>query len=93
MTRRWRSQRTHPTFRTMDCSECYEKHGPMLALLDTYDWRMAFSFADDFTREDVVAIIAHDDGEQDESDWLGLFVLRNGRFAALSAGCDYTGWD
>ena len=44
-------------------------------------------------REDVVEIIAIDDGENDEAKWLGLFKMKDGRYLALSAGCDYTGWD
>ena len=44
-------------------------------------------------REDVVEIIAIDDGENDECNWLGLFKMKDGRYLALSAGCDYTGWD
>jgi len=47
----------------------------------------------EFTRADVVEIIAIDDGEADERDWLGLFKLSNGLFAFVAAGCDYTGWD
>lgn len=46
-----------------------------------------------FTREDVVKIIAIADGENDGPCWLGVFVLWDGRFAALRAGCGYTGWD
>ncbi len=47
---------------------------------------------DGFTREEVVEIIALVDGEHDDSDWLGVFRLADGRFACLRAGCDYTGW-
>jgi hypothetical protein len=46
-----------------------------------------------FTREDVVKVIAQADGEKDGPDWLGLFELKDGRFAFVSAGCGYTGWD
>jgi hypothetical protein len=49
--------------------------------------------ADSFTREDVVRIVAMDDGQNDGPDWVGVFELRDGRFAFVSAGCDYTGWD
>lgn len=45
------------------------------------------------TREDVEAIIYAEDGEHDESDWVGLFRLKSGHYLALRAGCDYTGWD
>lgn len=46
-----------------------------------------------FGRADVARVIATSDGENDEANWIGLFKLRDGRYAFLSAGCDYTGWD
>lgn len=45
-----------------------------------------------FDREDVAEIIAIDDGENDQENWLGVFKLHDGRFATIDAGCDYTGW-
>ncbi|HEX6053888.1 MAG TPA: hypothetical protein VFZ21_31675 [Gemmatimonadaceae bacterium] len=48
--------------------------------------------ADPFTRSDVAEVISTRDGENDESNWLGVFRLNDGRFAFVSAGCDYTGW-
>lgn len=45
-----------------------------------------------FTRDDVVEIIAMSDGDNDGPDWIGFFRLRDGRYAFVSAGCDYTGW-
>lgn len=49
--------------------------------------------ASGFTREDVAEIIAMSPGENDGPNWIGFFRLRDGRFAFLSAGCDYIGWD
>lgn len=46
-----------------------------------------------FRREDVARIVAISEGQNDEQDWVGVFVLEDGRFACLEAGCDYTGWD
>lgn len=45
-----------------------------------------------FGRADVAEIIAKDDGERDENDWLILVRLHDGRFGYIAAGCDYTGW-
>lgn len=45
------------------------------------------------TREDVVEIIAVEEGQNDGPHWIGVFRLRDGRYASLDAGCDYTGWD
>lgn len=45
------------------------------------------------TRSDVKTVIAAVNGENDKSDWLGLFELNDGRFLVASGGCDYTGWD
>ncbi len=47
----------------------------------------------EFSRSDVVEIMASRDGENDGPDWIGVFRLRDGRFAFASGGCDYTGWD
>jgi hypothetical protein len=43
--------------------------------------------------EDVKDIIASEAGENDGSEWIGIFLLRNGKYLFLKAGCDYTGWD
>lgn len=45
-----------------------------------------------FSREDVQEIIAISDGENDGSNWLGVFKLNDGRYAVIDSGCDYTGW-
>lgn len=44
-------------------------------------------------REDVEEIIAAVNGENDGLDWLGLFLLKDGRYLVAVGGCDYTGWD
>lgn len=44
-------------------------------------------------RRDVTRIVASAEGENDGPNWLIVVELRDGRFAFLSAGCDYTGWD
>lgn len=46
-----------------------------------------------FGKDDVAEIIFIEDGENYGSDWIGVFRLQDGRYACLSAGCDYTGWD
>ncbi len=45
-----------------------------------------------FTREDVKRAIALVDGENDETSWVGVFELNDGRFVSIAAWCDYTGW-
>lgn len=45
------------------------------------------------SREDVAEIIAAVNGENDGDDWLGVFLLKDGRYLIASGGCDYTGWD
>jgi len=45
------------------------------------------------TREAVAEIVAMEDGENDGPNWVGVFRLKDGRFVAISSGCDYTGWD
>lgn len=46
-----------------------------------------------FTREDVKRIIASVEGVGDAESWVICGQLFDGRFFALSAWCDYTGWD
>lgn len=46
-----------------------------------------------FGRRDVKRVVACQDGEKDSSDWVCVGELWDGRFFALRAGCDYTGWD
>ncbi len=48
---------------------------------------------DTFTRSDVAEVLAIADGENGDADWIGVFRLRDGRFAYVEAGCDHTGWD
>ena len=74
---------------------------------ESYDWREAFAYAADhgeptegyagscegFGFDDVAEVIASDDGENDGANWLAVLRLHDGRFAFLSAGCGYTGWD
>lgn len=73
---------------------------------DDYDWQEAFGFAgkisvvlgetvgaDGFGLDDIDAVLAADAGANDEARWVAIFRLRDGRFAYLTAGCDYTGWD
>ena len=44
-------------------------------------------------RTDVAHIIAAVNGCNDEADWVGVFLLKDGRYLAAQGGCDYTGWD
>lgn len=40
----------------------------------------------------IQAVIGCDRGQNDGPDWIALVWLDDGRFAFMSAGCDYTGW-
>ena len=76
----------------------------MLEELNNYDWEEVFKYAtpspvfgaevsgEPFQRDDVKRIIAMVDGENDGPNWVGVFELNDGRFASISAGCDYSGW-
>ena len=46
-----------------------------------------------FTRNDVLAVIACRNGENDSEEWVGVFLLKDGRYLLASGWCDYTGWD
>lgn len=75
-------------------------------IINDGNWQSAFEFSQPptavvgqdvsttlFTLEDIKKVIAVDDGENEEADWIGVFQLKDGRFAFVSAGCDATGWD
>lgn len=74
-------------------------------LMADYDWAEAFGVSmppqptagyagslAPFTRDDVAEVLAVSEGENDERNWLGAFRLADGRFAYVTAWCDYTGW-
>lgn len=75
-------------------------------LMNDYDWENVFDYASpeeaepnskvsraSFERKDVKRIIAYVEGENDGPDWVIVVELKDGRFASIRAGCDYTGWD
>lgn len=79
----------------------------MLKELDSYDWEEAFKYASKpeivpgweapypvrgFSREDVVEILGLKSGENEGPSWILACRLADGRFAFLTAHCDYTGW-
>ena len=66
--------------------EAGHEHGPTTVIVE------GNLKSESFTREDVSEIIAMVDGENDESDWVGVFRLKDSRFVCIRAGCDYTGW-
>lgn len=73
---------------------------------EDYDWQQVFRYTDNpsnpLTREiihqayqidDIAEILATVDGENDGPDWVGAFLMKDGRYLLVRAGCDYTGWD
>lgn len=42
--------------------------------------------------KDVVEVVSYEDGDNDGPDWVGVFKMNDGRYLAVRAGCDYTGW-
>lgn len=45
-----------------------------------------------FEHRDIRDVLASAEGENDVANWIALVTLRDGRFAFISAWCDYTGW-
>lgn len=41
----------------------------------------------------ITNIYAVIEGKNDEDDWHWLVGLKSGKFAYITGGCDYTGWD
>lgn len=72
----------------------------------SYDWQASFACAfygssgysvgeDDLAShpiDQVIEIIAMEEGENDGNNWIGIFRLKDERYIYLIAGCDYTGW-
>ena len=46
-----------------------------------------------FTRRDIAAVYGAVQGDNGGLPWIAWGVLNDGRWFALKAGCDYTGWD
>lgn len=46
-----------------------------------------------FTRDDVQEIVHWREGENEGDNWLAVLRLTDGRFAYVTAWCDYTGFD
>lgn len=45
------------------------------------------------SRTDVIEVIAAVNGENEGQEWIGVFLLRDGRYLVAEGSCDYTGWD
>lgn len=60
---------------------------------DAYDWGRAFGYAEDFTIDDVAMVYAKAEGSNDGDPWITVVLLNDGRWAWLTAWCDYEGWD
>jgi len=67
--------------------------GKILAEISDWNWEEVWKYAPDgVLRENVIRVIAIEDGCNDEEDWIGCFELDDGQFLGIRAGCDYTGW-
>lgn len=62
-----------------------------------YDWVKVVAFGEDscpdFKPEEVDEVVWFVVGQNDGPEWVALCRMKNGRWALLAAGCDYTGWD
>lgn len=68
-----------------------EKDGPMIDWND-YNWKCVLEEVK-LDADNIVATPLADEGENDGDDWIAVVKLRDGRWAFISAGCCYTGWD
>lgn len=62
------------------------------AIKNDWNWQQAFDYAT-YPIEDIVEVIAADEGENEGANWIGIFKYTNGKYSVLRAGCDFTGWD
>ena len=47
----------------------------------------------EFSYGEIAAILAEIEGEYDGAHWHWVVSLNDGRYAYISGGADYTGWD
>jgi hypothetical protein len=59
---------------------------------DDYDWKEFIGYAE-FDEVDIMNTLAQAEGYNEGPEWLGIYLLKNGKYGFVSAGCDYTGWD
>lgn len=65
----------------------------------SYNWENVFNYAcetnnkhKNYSRDDVASIITTVEGCNDGDNWVGLFIMNDGKYLYLTAWCDYTGW-
>lgn len=56
------------------------------------DFPHVFNYAKEFSRNDVKEVLHQNPGFRDYNEWVVVLLLKNGKFAYLTAWCDYTGW-
>lgn len=72
---------------------------------DDCDWQEAFKYAHEVSNpvtretikyenpiEEVAYVVAISEGSNDGPEWVGIFLMKDGKFLFLAAGCDYSGW-
>jgi len=59
---------------------------------DLYDC-LQFNRLNTIKLNDLSKFVAEICGENDEYDWWWILEMRDSKYALISAGCDYTGWD
>ena len=58
-----------------------------------YNWQELFKrHVTGYTLSQVSKVLASNDGENDERDWLALLEMKDDKFMYVYGGCDYTGW-
>lgn len=65
--------------------------GGLFPEIEGYDWPSVITYAQ-FGTADIGKILALSEGENDTRDWILVVELKDGKFAAVTAGCDYSGW-
>ena len=60
-------------------------------LEDSYDWPYVIAYAQ-FAVIEIEKVLTFVEGENDTADWILVAKLKDGRYGAVIAGCDYTGW-
>lgn len=67
-------------------------------IVSNYNWENVFNYAplknqeETYLTSDIALVVSAIDGENDEENWVGVFLMKDGKFLYITAWCDYTGW-
>ena len=62
-------------------------------MTDDLYYAIEYNPPEQFSKEDILEIVAEVVGENDEFSWWWVIKMKNKKYFLLEGWCDYTGWD